>query len=371
MRGRTFILNIVLTEMCNLACKYCYVPHQEVSNAIISDEVIDKSMEIVEEKLKEFSKIKIDVFGGEPLICFDKVLRIIEKSEEIMIRHPGSIHVHIITNGTLLTKDMLAHTKGKKYVTYSISLDGTKESHDANRVYLDGTGTYDHVIKNMRMYYEYRGIKLENTNGIFVVSPQNVDLYYDVVKEMMNNGIKLFKTTFSREDTWVDGSIQKYKKQVKKVTDLIIHNFEEKGIMDLGIYPIYMSTMDRFCGLCDQYLSIAPNGDIYPCQRFFNIRAKCIIGNVFDGIDEDNIHYNALRNYTKDSISKCKNCKHGIKDRCIGQCLAACLEYNNNVFEVMDSACELIKIRHDSSKRIHEALSSSDCFGAFKREFER
>ena len=59
----------------------------------------------------------------------------------------------ITTNGTLIHGEIANWlSKNKERVRIKLSLDGDKQTHDRNRVKIDGTGTFDEIIKKYSIY---------------------------------------------------------------------------------------------------------------------------------------------------------------------------------------------------------------------------
>jgi uncharacterized protein len=65
------------------------------------------------------------------------------------------------TNGTLINEEIVKFIKEYK-VFLSISLDGDKHTHDKNRIFINGNGTYDKLLKNIETLKDVLG-KLFNT----------------------------------------------------------------------------------------------------------------------------------------------------------------------------------------------------------------
>ena len=74
-------IEIIVTESCNLRCKYCF---QDKRNTIIEDTVIDRIIELI----KEYNIKDITLFGGEPVSKFT-----INKLKKITNIYNGNIHI--------------------------------------------------------------------------------------------------------------------------------------------------------------------------------------------------------------------------------------------------------------------------------------
>ena len=74
----------------------------------------------------------------------------------------------------------------------TISLDGPKQIQDKNRVYLDGSGTYDIVSENVkRLCKKYPELK-KNLNYSMVLDPENG---FEIIENFVEMDDDLFKDT--------------------------------------------------------------------------------------------------------------------------------------------------------------------------------
>ena len=95
------------------------------------------------------------------------------------------------------------------------------------------------------------------------------------------------------------------------------------------------------CGAGNDYIAVAPNGNIYPCHQFDGDQ-KYVIGNVLDGTFDTTIPtYFAENNLLKKE--KCKKC--WAKYYCSGGCAANAIKYGGNINKPYELSCELMRKR--------------------------
>lgn len=142
-------LVLLMVNKCNMRCRYCVAEQGVYKNNDISATLdIDKMATVFEKLLMIYPEgiQYVQFFGGEPLLAvekFDKVISIIENiCKEKNIKSP---RYSIVTNGTLLNDNAVEIIKRNDIYT-TISLDGTKATHDANRIMNDGSGTFSEII---------------------------------------------------------------------------------------------------------------------------------------------------------------------------------------------------------------------------------
>jgi uncharacterized protein len=92
--------------------------------------------------------------GGEPtLMGLDFFRKAIEYQEKF--RKPGMTFENTMqTNGTLLTDEWCEFFKENNYLI-GISIDGPKHLHDAHRVDKGGKGTFDKVMRGLRLLQKH------------------------------------------------------------------------------------------------------------------------------------------------------------------------------------------------------------------------
>ena len=144
-----------LTENCNLRCKYCifsgnYEEMRTHTFKRMEKETALKSVQNMDyiNEWKEYAPDKqpvISFYGGEPLLRFDLIQEVVAYVKQTGFKTMFSM----TTNGTLLT-DHIIEFLVTHNVMISVSLDGSKEMHDKNRVFANERGTFDVVYGNIR-----------------------------------------------------------------------------------------------------------------------------------------------------------------------------------------------------------------------------
>ncbi|MEA2006706.1 MAG: 4Fe-4S cluster-binding domain-containing protein [Patescibacteria group bacterium] len=118
---------------CNLACRYCY--HGVVSSKL--EKALPMSSEILSKIIKGASEISLDStflwHGGEPLMAglshFEEAIRL-----QKMTLFPGKV-INILQSNMTLMSQRRAEFFVRNGFRVSTSLDGSKESHNANRIF--------------------------------------------------------------------------------------------------------------------------------------------------------------------------------------------------------------------------------------------
>ena len=145
-----------VTDKCNLACTYCYQINKSVRRMKFEDAklFIDKLLS-GEDGFSKYVSVKnspgivIEFIGGEPFLEVDLIDQIVDyfRLRTIELNHPWADRfcISICSNGVLYTDPKVQRflQKNKDCISFSVTLDGNKELHDACRVFPDGRGSYD------------------------------------------------------------------------------------------------------------------------------------------------------------------------------------------------------------------------------------
>lgn len=143
---------ISINNRCNLACKYCHF-HEKEEYIEKTNMNVFKILDNVNDYIKryELKTFKIGFVGnGEPFLDFDKLKKYIEYiSNELK---SGIITAYTITNGTLVSEEMLLFLK-EHNVTVGFSIDGIRSIHNKWRC-----NSYKKVRSAIDLYKDIYGM---------------------------------------------------------------------------------------------------------------------------------------------------------------------------------------------------------------------
>ena len=143
---------LILTENCNLRCKYCFDDYFEKreNKKNCNDTVMGLSMIndinnfIIETHDIHSNKIEVSFFGGEPTMNWKFIESFVSRAKRDLKKLPISYHIN--TNLTLINSSKIDFLVNNNF-SVVVSLDGKKNSHDANRIKVDGSGSWDETIE--------------------------------------------------------------------------------------------------------------------------------------------------------------------------------------------------------------------------------
>ena len=154
-----YILKVA--SRCNLNCSYCYMYNKgdltyKKQPKLMSDAVVDALIERVRRHVTIHKPDNIDFafHGGEPLLAPPSFyINFVSKATGILSNFTN-VHFALQTNGVLLNEEW-----ARLFVDLNIhigtSIDGDQQSHDENRVYHSGKGSYQDVTAGLQVLNKY------------------------------------------------------------------------------------------------------------------------------------------------------------------------------------------------------------------------
>lgn len=311
--------HIILTDDCNLHCKYCYEKSMcEFDNGLDKKFIFDFSeaerSEVDIQKLKQFlfqdKNPTLVFYGGEPLLEYKKIIQIIDEL--------GNIPYRMQTNA--LNLKVLPINYLKKIDKMLISIDGDKERTDYNR----GNGVYDKIIENIKWAREnkYNG----EIVGRMTISQEFPDLYEQVIHIVKLVNSNIFSSIhwqldvgfykFDYEHDKIKRFLDKYNKSLEKLVNWWISEIRNGTVYKIypfiGIVkPILEGKMNcgLRCGSGYAGYTITTNGKVVHCP-IMNCIENFKAGTLNTKIDE-------LKKF--DCKEKCKDCE--VYGLCGGRCM--------------------------------------------------
>ena len=123
-----------VAHTCNLNCSYCFASQgrYEGERALMSFEVGKRAMDFLIENSGTRRNLEVDFFGGEPLMNFEMVKKLVAYCREQEKIHNKNFRFTMTTNGVLIDDDVIDFCN-KECHNVVLSLDGRKEVNDRFR----------------------------------------------------------------------------------------------------------------------------------------------------------------------------------------------------------------------------------------------
>jgi uncharacterized protein len=151
----TLKVTVLTTLQCNFACGYCIQgDHGDYNKnaARMSMEMAARVAEWTESRLDAIAprRFVLTFFGGEPLLNMPVLYYLADRLHGACAARDVEIVINIITNGLLLSREMVERLNPLGLNGIKITLDGDRDAHNRMRPLRGGQGTFDRIIDNVR-----------------------------------------------------------------------------------------------------------------------------------------------------------------------------------------------------------------------------
>ncbi len=300
-------LIIVLTENCNLRCVYCCEEHGKKRLSILLQ---DQIVKFVEENINNFKCLKVEWFGGEPLLCMDIIEYMSKKFIDICHRNHIQYYAVTSTNGMLLNAKNLQKLKRLHVFAYQITIDGLKETHDLQRMKADGTGSWDTIVgnlKDIRDNYKSNLVAIIIRTNITYPIYQHIDAYMEFLMNEFGDDQR-FSFLWRLAEDWgnIEDNTRKILCGVNEYCD-VMKKAGKKGLRNRYLSGT-LKPGERACEATKKNsLVVFPDGIVGKCQRN-ECPEKSHIGMVEELLLNPDKYLNAILSKQKKTSEICKSC---------------------------------------------------------------
>ena len=309
--------------------------------------------------------LELDFFGGEPLMNWDAVKEIIKYARSKEEEYNKKFRFTVTTNGMLLNDESIDFIN-EEMSNVVLSLDGRKCVNDAMRLTVNGKGSYDiFVPKFQKLVEKRRNGKYREYYVRGTFTKNNLDFTKDVYHIADDLGFdQLSVEPVIADETepyaLTEADLPKIFDEYEKLAvEMIRRKKEERGcfnffhfMIDLDQGPCAIKRL-RGCGCGNEYVSVTPDGDIYPCHQFVG-HDEWKMGNIEDGTLDMSIKdkFGCSNVYTKEG---CKDC--WCKFYCSGGCNANNYSFNKNIDKPVKLSCDIERKRVECAVMIKVAMA--------------
>ena len=317
------IMYLLLTDDCNLRCRYCFLDSPEKAEKVTVIPPQKMSLQIARTAIDTFARLTarygdpdqerfIQLYGGEPTLNWAVLQAAVEYISGLLETRslPEKTSVVLITNGTLITPQR-AKFLAEHEVSVGVSIDGDQLVTDAYRIDVHGKGVYGRVRKC---------IALLRNAGVQVglsctLTPEALTRFDEILDHLVNEigvpeGLGFNMLHFSPT---VPVSADYY----ERAADCLIRAytlFRQRGIYEERMMRKTLSFVNKEllfadCGVAGNQIVVAPDGSIGACQDFVKPRkyfSGSVLDSSYDPYDEDN--FKEWKNRSPLCMSECFDC---------------------------------------------------------------
>lgn len=260
------VVSLMLTWACNLNCTYCFElfkrPDREMTFEVAKRVLSEEFATFAErEECKQGGYLKIDFFGGEPLLRFD-LIRLV--TEWVMtLNLPFRVMLSVTSNGTLLDEEKQRWFEAhKEHIRIVLSVDGTEEIQQINR----GELAADAPINFVRRVWPT--LHFKSTISRAALPTLSRDLI-----ALLEAGHTISPNLASGED-WQVGDEVIYKRELET---LAMWHLAHREVEPMRIFmqhfvaltePFCNETPRKNCGTGTTMVAYDWDGTPYPCHLF-------------------------------------------------------------------------------------------------------
>jgi His-Xaa-Ser system radical SAM maturase HxsB len=181
---------VVVTLRCNFKCLYCHA-------SVVGVEQTEKDMTVATAKAvvdlifeSPSPILMIEFQGGEPLLNWPVVKFIVQYAKEKNKHRKRALHFGLISNFSLLDDEKIDFLIASG-VSFCTSLDGPKDLHDKNRIYLGGN-SHESVLAGLRKVVDKKatGAKTDTPNAICTVTRHSLTRAPEIVDQLVGLGLE-------------------------------------------------------------------------------------------------------------------------------------------------------------------------------------
>ena len=289
MRSISLLIKPV-SGSCQLRCRYCFYADVAGARTVANYGIMTaETLEVLVAKaIGESEEMCSFAFqGGEPTLAgLDFYRTFVELQRKYNTRHI-EIRNALQTNGLALDDEWCTFFAQNRFLV-GLSIDGSKEIHDANRVDAKGKGTYSRAVLAAQRMDRH---KVEY-NILCVVTSQLARHAEHVYKAFKDKGFRYLQFIPCIEDFGaVPGSDpysltpERYAQFLKKIFDLWYADYTAKDYVSIRHFDNWIHMLAGFppetcsmSGRCVCYGVVEADGSVFPCD--FYVLDPWKLGNV-------------------------------------------------------------------------------------------
>ena len=342
-------LVILLSNSCNLGCKYCYAQYER-EQGFLSKKKIENIINFAFRLNENSSDIVSISFlgGGEPTLNWDLLVWAIEYAKQQAEVYGIKLRIGFPTNATLLNAEKIDFLV-KNNVEVGVSFELIPEIQNEQRPFAHSNlSSYDIVKRNVYLLNE-KGIQ---TRFRSTITPQYVHRMQDMVKNVVAEFPFIKKIHFEPVYPLLESETVSF--DIELFYEQFIDNFMcARRIGDsynLIITTAATNTLGKIKPrYCRGELCITPQGDLVICHRsssekdvrynkfrYGTVSDKCVV--------VDDIQFQKVNELLNKKAVQCNECFS--KWHCSGMCLSNREMYTTQQFQAYCSYIKKIQPRY-------------------------
>lgn len=341
---RTLVL--APSAVCSLCCVYCSGDAGGRSTDKMDWSMAKAAIDYFFAHCVDSGPYTLQFHGaGEPMTAPDIVEKSVKYARTIAIQRNQILFTRISTNGIMTEKQAIWLSQNMDHI--SLSIDGTREVHDAQRPLKNGDSSYDTVIRSMSIFCRTGALKRIN----MVVTNKGLAHMEDHLRHIHSLcgcvDLRILPMEFCgrcEKTSQIPIDRQYFNQQLPDIIKIA----DKLGIRVLTAAEQLDYCTDYYCQACGYAMCVTPSGDVSTCVEAM-FRGEKGTDEFFIGkydkdsqtfsINWDKVAILRTRNYTH--LENCQDCV--FRTNCAGNCLMRATRKHGTVFSIAEEACEMTK----------------------------
>jgi len=288
-------LSLAVAQTCNLACTYCYAQQGEFGGVARSMplDVAERSVDLLVGGARPGARLNLAFLGGEPLVNRPVLQAATRRAAALAAKRGVEITFSITTNGTLITEEDGQFFEEHGFAV-TVSLDGPREAHDAQRPFRGGRSSYDVIMRNVAPLLAMQ--RRMQVSARVTVTPQNL-MVRQTLDELVGAGFHSVGFSATLSSPTGSGELDRDDLEVLLAEMIDCGREFERRVAAARRYPfanlvnalreIGRGTHRPYpCGAGAGYLGVSAEGALSSCHRFVGDPSGAM-GSIQAGVDRN------------------------------------------------------------------------------------
>lgn len=286
-------LSLAIAQKCNLGCTYCYAQQGEFGGTArnMTRKAAEQAVDLLVNDAAPGTRLNLAFLGGEPLANRALLQETTRRAAAMASKRGVTLGFSITTNGTLLTAADADFFEEFGFAV-TVSLDGPRKMHDAQRPFKSGGGSFDRIMRNLApMFDKQRHMQI---TARVTVTPRNMMLR-ETLDEFVAAGFHTVGFSPLLRSPTGEEELERGDLEMMLGEMIDCGREFERRIVAKERYPfanmlnalreIAHGTHRPYpCGAGAGYLGVSAGGELAACHRFVG-DAEGAMGSLAEGID--------------------------------------------------------------------------------------
>ncbi|HKL43373.1 MAG TPA: anaerobic sulfatase maturase [Clostridia bacterium] len=305
---------------CNMKCTYCFYC-DEITKRKVKDRglMTKKTAEQIIKKTLDFSQGGLITYafqGGEPTLRGLDFYKYFTKKVKELNHKRSKINYAIQTNGILIDEKWAKFFYNEKFLI-GLSLDGTKNLNNINRIDLNDKGTFKRIIKASEVLKEYN-VSFNVVTVVNSINVRKIIKIYNFYKKKGFNYMQFIPCLEPLGEKFGDSkyalSSKEYGKFLIKLFNVWYRDVKDGNYVSIryfdNLLSMYLGKEPESCdmrGVCSIQNVIEADGSVYPCD--FYVIDEFYMGNINEKSINEIIKSSNADKFIKKSLELTEDCK--------------------------------------------------------------